>query len=82
MLGREGAYVRITDGASVLAESDGTYATSGFIHQAYAAPPCFDGNYVNLGVWIIGDEAHGMGVREDDGLIMANRSRFVPHFFE
>jgi glutathionylspermidine synthase len=82
VLGREGANVRITDGTGTLAETEGSYATSGYVYQAYAEPPCFDGNYANLGVWMIGDEAHGMGVREDDGLIMGNQSRFVPHFFE
>ncbi|HLY54891.1 MAG TPA: glutathionylspermidine synthase family protein [Stellaceae bacterium] len=81
-LGREGANIRITDGSAVLAESDGTYAESGYIYQAFVEPPAFDGNYANLGAWMIGDTCHGMGVREDDTLIMANRSRFVPHFFE
>ena len=81
-LGREGANIRITDGSAVLAESDGTYAGSGFIYQAFVEPPSFDGNFANLGAWMIGDECHGVGVREDDTLIMANRSRFVPHFFE
>jgi glutathionylspermidine synthase len=81
LLGREGANVRITSGDQTLIETQGDYADSGYIYQAYAPPPVFDGNYANLGAWMIGDECHGMGVREDATLIVAAQSRFVPHIF-
>jgi glutathionylspermidine synthase len=29
----------------------------------------------------VGNEAGGIGVREDDSLITGNVSRFVPHYF-
>jgi len=31
---------------------------------------------------VIDGEAHGMGVRESDGPVTDNFSRFVPHLFE
>ena len=82
VLGREGANIRITDGAQTLIESEGAYGDGDYIFQAFAAAPSFDGNYANIGVWMIHDTCRGMGVREDDSLIVSNRSRFVPHFFE
>jgi glutathionylspermidine synthase len=35
-----------------------------------------------LGSWVIGGEPAGLGIREDDGLITGNFSRFVPHAIE
>jgi glutathionylspermidine synthase len=35
-----------------------------------------------LGAWVIGGEAAGLGIREDDGPITTNFSRFVPHAIE
>jgi glutathionylspermidine synthase len=32
-----------------------------------------------LGAWVIDRQAAGMGVRESDGPITGNLSRFVPH---
>jgi glutathionylspermidine synthase len=66
----------------VLVETDGDYGAEGFVYQAYAEPPNVDGNYATIGAWMIGDECHGMGVREDNSVIITNSSRFVPHFFE
>lgn len=82
MLGREGANIRISDGDQVLLETDGAYGEEGFVYQAYWEPPNVDGNYATIGAWMIGDECHGMGVREDSSVIITNNSRFVPHFFE
>ena len=82
MLGREGNNIEISDGQTVMAETAGPYTDSGYIYQAYAEPGSFGGNRANIGVWIVHDGACGMGVREDDGLIISNKSRFVPHIFE
>jgi len=35
-----------------------------------------------LGVWMVDGEPAGLGVREGDGLITDNLSRFVPHLIE
>jgi glutathionylspermidine synthase len=82
LLGREGANVSIWDGQRMVTETDGAYADSGYVYQAYAEPVVFNGVRCNLGTWMIGDACHGMGIREDDGLVMGNESRFVPHIFE
>ena len=81
LLGREGANVSIWDGERMVAETEGPYAETGYVYQGFAEPISFGGVRCNLGAWIIGDECHGMGIREDDGLIMGNESRFVPHVF-
>lgn len=81
-LGREGADIRITDGATVLVETAGAYADSGYIYQEFYEPPTFDGRRPNLGVWMVGRESHGMVVREDASLIVSNQSRILPHIFE
>ena len=45
-----------------------------------AVPAC--GRYPVIGAWIVGDEAAGMGIREDATPVTTNVSRFIPHFFE
>ncbi len=34
------------------------------------------------GGWVIGGEPAGLGIREDDGVITTNFSRFEPHAIE
>jgi glutathionylspermidine synthase len=82
LLGREGNNIRITEDGKILADTAGTYADSGYIYQAFARPGYFDGYYANIGAWMVHDACCGMGVREDRSLVISNRSRFVPHFFE
>jgi Glutathionylspermidine synthase preATP-grasp len=43
--------------------------------------PSFDGRYPVVGSWIVNGHACGVGIREDDGLITRNTSRFLPHLF-
>ena len=78
---REGANVELTlpDG-SVIAE-DGRYGAEGHIYQAYAPLPRFRDRYATLGVWMVGDDAVGLCVREEDQPITRNTSYFVPHYF-
>jgi glutathionylspermidine synthase len=40
-----------------------------------------DGKTAVLGSWLIDGEPAGMGIRESDGPITNNTSRFVPHLF-
>jgi glutathionylspermidine synthase len=79
LLSREGANIRIMEGGRVLESSPGQYGKEGFIYQEYFRLPDFQGNHPILGSWIIGQEAAGMGIRESEGLITGNLSRFVPH---
>lgn len=82
ILSREGANVDIWVNGQSVEKTDGEYGSEGFVYQEYAALPNFDGNHPVIGSWIIGSEAAGMGIRESDGLITGNTSRFVPHYFE
>jgi glutathionylspermidine synthase len=77
---REGANVSINAGGRNV-EEPGTYGAEGYIWQAYHELPRFGGNYTVIGSWIIGEEAAGIGIREDDSPITKNTSRFVPHYF-
>jgi glutathionylspermidine synthase len=35
-----------------------------------------------IGSWVIGDDARGIGLREDRAPLTKNTSRFVPHIVE
>jgi len=80
-LSREGSNVQCVQSGAVVAETDGGYGGEGYVYQAMAALPEYEGNRPVCGVWIVDHEAAGLGIREDTGLITANLSRFVPHFF-
>ena len=75
--GREGANVTAPGHAT-----GGPYGAEGFVHQAWAELPCFDGRYPVLGSWVVGGRAVGLGIREDDTPITRDTSRFVPHYFQ
>lgn len=79
--GREGQNVEIREGAKILASTGGTMAGDGRVHQEWT--PLFQspGGFALLGLWMIGPECRGLGVREDASPITGNRSRFVPHLF-
>ena len=74
--GREG------EGVGVHADTRGLEAAPGWIVQQHA--PLFRSGHGHavLGLWIVGDEAVGLGVREDDTEITRDTSRFVPHCFD
>jgi glutathionylspermidine synthase len=80
LLGREGANVSIfaADGERHVG---GPYGEAGYLYQAYAPLPVFDGNHVVIGSWVIDGAAHGIGIRESDGPITEDNARFVPHYF-
>jgi len=78
---REGANISIVDRQQPLA-TPGPYAAEPKVYQARATLPAFDGRYPVIGTWIVGDEAAGMGIREDITPVTTNASRFIPHFFE
>jgi glutathionylspermidine synthase len=60
--------------------TEGRYADQPMIYQKYYPLPSFGGCHPVIGSWIIGEEAGGMGIREDAGLVTGNLSRFVPHY--
>jgi glutathionylspermidine synthase len=80
VLGREGAAIyrggRLMEGSRRAEE----YETK-FVYQEYAPLPSFDGRHPVIGSWMIGNQAAGMGIREDRTLVSGNGSHFVPHYF-
>lgn len=77
--GREGANVTILDDDFVVAQTGGTYDDGQWVYQEFQPPGRFEGNTAVIGSWLVNGYACGMGVREDDGLVTQNTSRFVPH---
>lgn len=77
---REGSNIVLIDGGDII-DSDytGPYGQEGHILQALATLPNFDGNYPVIGSWVIGEKAHGIGIREDRSPITKDTSRFIPH---
>ena len=85
LLGREGANITVHQPGKDL-ETGEDYGAEGFLYQQLAPVKTFDEMYPVLGSWVIGHEegnaAGGMGIREADGPITTNASRFVPHLFD
>ena len=77
---REGANVLLV-GAGQYLETAGDYGEEGYVYQAAAPLADFGGKRPVIGSWVIDGEAAGMGIRESDGPITTNTSRFVPHLF-
>ena len=80
-LSREGGNILLRAPNRILLER-GSYGAEGFVYQGLADIPCHEGNYTVIGSWVVGDEAAGIGLREDDTPITKNTSRFVPHYFQ
>lgn len=78
IFGREGANVSIV-GAEGDLSFTGTYGREGFVWQGFAPLPDFEGNRPIVGSWVVDAEPVGIGIREADGPITGNLSRFVPH---
>ncbi|PLK27581.1 glutathionylspermidine synthase family protein [Novosphingobium sp. TH158] len=85
VLAREGANVEVVADGRVVARSQGNYSRARLVYQERYPlrdfGPVGGKAYPVLGAWIVGGEAAGLGIRED-GLITANRSRFIPHIIE
>jgi glutathionylspermidine synthase len=81
ILSREGANVWLKNRQGEFS-TEGEYGSEGYVWQADARIPRFDGNFPVLGSWVVTDQgACGMGIRESDTPITGNLSRFVPHYF-
>lgn len=80
IFGREGANITLRSSGKERATS-GQYGSEGFIYQAVQMPPNFGGHFPVIGSWIVQDQAAGIGIRESDGPITNDTSRFIPHLF-
>ncbi|GLS27237.1 glutathionylspermidine synthase family protein [Marinibactrum halimedae] len=78
---REGANVSIIEAGThtPIVGSEGPYGEEGFIYQAHHPLPRFGESYSLIGSWLVGDEAAGISIREDEGPITQDMSRFLPH---
>ena len=71
--GREG------DGVRLLAATDASHAAN-CVWQALCRLPVFDRRFAIIGSWVVGNNAAGIGIREDPRPITGNSSVFVPHY--
>jgi glutathionylspermidine synthase len=79
LLSREGANIELVTADGKALKQDGPYNDSGYIRQALAPLPQFNGNYTLIGSWVVADSAAGICIREDNSLITKDSSRFLPH---
>jgi glutathionylspermidine synthase len=80
---REGANVTLISDSGTKLSTPGNYDGAGYVYQAAAHVPQYDGKYPVIGSWYVIDQgACGMGIRESDTPITDNLSRFVPHLFQ
>ena len=79
LLSREGTNITMVENEKLIASSVGDYGAEGFIFQELCKLPSFNGNHPVIGSWIIGQQPAGIGIRESNGLITDNLSRFVLH---
>jgi glutathionylspermidine synthase len=80
LFSREGANVELVERGVADPVMDGGYGGGAHIRQALCPPAIFDGNHVIIGSWVVGSEAAGIGLREDDTRVTRNTSRFLPHY--
>ena len=79
---REGENIEIYDGKAVVDSQIGGYGHEGFVYQQRKDVACFDNRYSMIGLWVVGNEAAGIGIREDVSLITKDTSWFIPHYIK
>ena len=79
---REGANIDVVRAGAVVAAGAGPYGAEGFVRQALAELPEFDGRRPLVGAWIVGDAAAGLCVREGSGPVTTDAALFVPHLID
>lgn len=85
ILAREGANVTLLENGQTTtltgSEFNTEYDKSGYVLQQWVDLPLNDGFRPLVGSWIIGDQAAGIGIREDVNVVTGNDSHFIPHYF-
>jgi glutathionylspermidine synthase len=79
LFSREGANVTLVDAHGQVVQSPGPYTDSPCILQAWQPLAQFSGRHAVLGSWVVGDQAAGLGIREDHGPITRDSACFLPH---
>jgi glutathionylspermidine synthase len=78
---REGQNIMIVKNGQMIADTRGEYGEFPVIYQDYTPLPIFAGNTPVVGSWMVNGYACGIGIRETEGMVTNNTSRFVPHRF-
>lgn len=81
-LAREGENLTIYRGPEEIKLTHNPYYDKSYVWQEYFRIPTFNGYTPVIGSWVIGDDAKGMGIREDPSPITNNKSHFIPHYFD
>jgi glutathionylspermidine synthase len=76
---REGANVALISEGVPFAAHDGPYGGEGFVRQGFANLRSFSQAYPVVGSWLVDHTPCGLSIREDEGPITGNTSRFLPH---
>ncbi len=87
LFSREGANIQILQGGSnglnpldkAHISTPGPYGEEGFIYQAYTPLPKFGNSHTLIGSWLVGNDAAGISIREDESMITQDMSRYLPH---
>jgi len=79
LFSREGENIDVVDEGKLIQRVDGMYGHIPTIKQKFHALPKFGSDYTLIGSWVIGDEALGLTIREDNSLVTKDTSRFIPH---
>ncbi len=79
LFSREGENVEVHQKGTETFRMPGGYGEEGFVIQAFSPTPKYVDDYAVVGSWIVGDEAVGIGIREDTNIVTQDISRFVPH---
>ena len=79
--GREGSNVKLVERGNVIQATEGPWGDQPMVYQDLHPEVSFAGNHPVIGSWVVGGEPGGIGIREDQGRVTANGSRFVPHSF-
>lgn len=82
VFGREGHNILVRSGSDVLQQTGGDFEQQRVIHQQMAASPLFDGRVPQFGIWMVEGLAVGLGMREEQGLIIQGHSLCTPHAVE
>ena len=81
LLGREGSNVSVSIHGITMESTPGDYAAGGFVYQQFAELATDGAVRAVIGSWLVDGEPCGIGIRESDGYVTTNTSRFVPHLF-
>jgi len=82
ILGREGANVRIYERGRLAAETAGDHDGTPLVYQKQAELLRSGHRSAVWGAWMVGETCRALSVREDDGPITGNASRFLVHVLD